>query len=674
MLDTLPDDVLYLVLFHLDTARDVLALILTSQRLRTLIQNGDGDGWRIFVLSRFPDVSVPSLSSSASSSSSYSWHDLASSLTWQTRAWDRRSLSFQALMPSPPSPQGRRHQGRRRQEAPFHPVLDAYLDFSTREELVIWGAGENLVARRRQLRSAGVAPGETVWHRLDGKDLGYRSGVDDIKAVSLVEDACGRTGSLGVLVGRDNGNLSLLSAGESDFGERLAAFSPQEDSNQGTINSVDVLRQKGLVAAAAKSGAFLYSLPDSSGADVAPNAFLDLPSQGLDPSATSLGNAKWMGENLIALGLSGHQSALRYVTVNQAGFGDIETVKKPTLEENFHINYDKSRLCTSSLTPIDASSIVGGGGSNLLLSAWRDGTVRLQDLRTPSPLDLVYCDNIDPWSEFEALLPFGTSHFAGGGAHGATIKVFDFRWPRQYYHTTALPCADAAPLPRPSQPFLAAPAAPDSSAGRPCDHVVGRLCRWHALSRELYYRPNGKFFFSKSLPREHAHAGVWSMARASLVSPSFYIGISGGVVEADVAAGADARREEGEPHLDWGHRPKVVSSSLSPSAAMPPPPRDTGMAGAGYTSYDLDASLMETGDGVLSVYNDRNVRMPPMRGKGWSRITEKIGHGAPEGLARRHRLDARYHMLDDFEQSDTWWDGISIKEGSWFDDHDDGEV
>lgn len=652
MLDTLPDDILYLVLFHIETARDICSLALTNNRLRTVIQNGDGDGWRIFVRSCFPDASAPSLSSS---SSSCKWHHLANSLTWQTRAWDRRSLSFQAMMPSPPVSQRGRREGRRRQEAPFHPVLDAHFDFATREDLVVWGAGENLVARRRQGRSAHAVPEETVWHRLDGKDLGYRSGVDDITAVSLVENACGRTGNLGVLVGRVNGHLVLLGADESDFGEQLAAFTAGQESSQGTINSVDVLRHKGLVAAAAKSGAFLYSLPDVPGTDIAPTSYLDLPSQGLDPSAISLGNAKWMGENMMALGLSGCQNALRYVTVNQTGFGDVETVKNPKLEERFDINYDKSRLCTGSLTPIDASSIAGGGGSNLLLSAWRDGTVRLQDLRTPSPLDLVFCDNIDPWSEFEALLPFGTSHFTGGGAHGATIKVFDFRWPRQYYHTTALPCGDVRPLPSPSQPFLAAPNNPGHSGG-PCDHVAGRLCRWHDLSKELYYRPNGKFFFSKSLPRDHAYAGVWSMARASPVSPSFYIGISGGVVEADLAAMPPLSPAGAEMEVD----PHLGYSLASTPAGM----------GAGYTSYGLDASLMETGDGVLNVHNDRNVRMPPMRGKGWSRITEKIGHGAPEALARRHRLDSRYHMLSDFEPSDLWLDSSLAKDGSWYDDRE----
>lgn len=651
MLDTLPDDILYIVFSHIDAARDIRSLLLTNKRLQAVVQNGHGDGWRIFVRSCFPDASLPSLSTS----SFLSWRQLADSLTWQTRAWNRRSLSFQAMMPSPPCPHRGRRESRRRQVAPYHPALDAHFDLSTREDLVIWGAGENLVARRRLNRSAEATPAETVWHRLDGKDLGYRSGVDDIKALSLVQSPCGKPGELGALVGRDNGQLVLLSASRSDFGERMAVFAPELVSNQGTINSIDVLRHAGLAAVTAKSGAFIYSLPETTGAEVAPTAYLDLPKQGLDPTAISLGNAKWMGENLMVLGLSGCQDALRYVSVDATGFGEVQRVGNPELVGRFDINYDKSRLCTRSLTPIDASSIAGGNGANLLLSAWRDGTVRLQDLRTSSPLELVYCDNIDPYSEFETLLPFGTSHFAGGGAHGATIKVFDFRWPRQYYHTTGLPCASIRPLPYPSQPFMAAPTDSHHPRG-PCDHVAGRLCRWHDLSRQLYYRPNGKFFFSKSLPPEHAYAGVWSMARASPISPGFYIGISGGVVEANLTSmspsspGVDGEAEV-DPNL--GYCPAVTEM------------------GAGYTCYDLDASLMETGDGMLSVHNHRNVRMPPMRGKGWSRITEKIGHGVPEDLSRRHRLDPRYHILADFERSHLALDSSRMRERSWY-DHDDG--
>lgn len=348
-----------------------------------------------------------------------------------------------------------------------------------------------------------------------------------------------------------------------------------------------------------------------------------------------------MGKDTLALGLSGSTDALRYVKVTPTGFEDVTNVKNIALEERFSLWPSTSRLCTGSLTPIDASSIMGGGGSNLLLTAWRDGTVRLQDLRTPTPLDLVYCDNIDPWSDFEKLLPFGTSHFIGGGSHGATIKVFDFRWPRQYYHTTALPCGADAPIPKPHQPFLRPPRSSHPSCSS-CDPLTNRKCSWHALSRSLYHRPNGTFFFSKALPRASAQASVWSLASGGAsLSPNFYIGISGGVVEASLATTTDAAADNSSSSpASWHVDPQL---GYVPSAAQT---EEGASPGAGYYVYDLDASLMETGDGMLDPRNERTVMLPPMRGRGWRRMAEEMG--GKEGLGGRHRLDVRYHALADF--------------------------
>lgn len=552
------------------------------------------------------------------------------------------------MLPIPTRDQ--RSAARRRQATPYHPVLDAHLDASMKEELVIWGAGENLVARRRRRGKTGAPPEKEVWHRVDGKETNYVAGYDDIKAVSLVEGV-GRDG-LGALVGRDNGHLALLDVSAVNFGQRLADFSPthaaQRTEGQGddqkTVNSVDVLHQKRLVAAATKAGVYLYSLPEDSDVNVQPSAYLDL-TQRFEQPGTTLGHAKWMNEDTMVLALQGCQHQLRYATLTPTGIESLTPYKNAALEDRFDISYSKGRLCTKSLTPLPATSITGGA-SNLLLSAWRDGSVRLQDLRTPSPFDLVYCDNIDPWSEFESLLPFGNSHFVGGGAHGASVKVFDLRWQRDYYHTAAMPCSPEAPGPRPHQPFLLPPPAPPEQhqqrqqhhmaecRGR-CDHAAGRRCRWHELSRDLYYRPNGTYFFSKSLPRETAYAGVWSLARASPLSPNFYIGISGGVVEASLCSLVDGETEA-DPVFGWAAGQQQQKGQHDPAAA------------AGYSTAHLGASLMETGDGMMYRNNDRSVRLPPMRGGAGSERRWEDCEGMPRELRRRHRLDERYHILGDF--------------------------
>lgn len=634
MLDALPDDVLLLVIVHLETAKDIRALLLANRRLGSLIRADHEGGWRAFVRSRFPSIPIP-FAPSSSSSAYPRWGEIASSLTWQSRAWDRRSLSFQAMLPEANLQQ--RRAPRRRQGTPYHPILDAHFDFLAREELVVWGAGENFVARRRKLGREGTYPEKVVWHRLDGKDLGFSAGRDDIRAVSLVE---GVGNGLGALVGRDNGNLALLDLSDERFGEKLADFSPEYATadeteyvgpttkfNQGTINSVDVIARKRLVAAATNAGIQLYHLPGESGVDVQPSAYLDLTTHHFDQPNTTLGYARWMGEDMMAFALKGCSHQLRYATITPTGIETLSPYKNDDLEEQFDITYSKGRLSAHSLTPIEASS-VPGGNSSLLLTAWRDGSVRLQDLRTQSPFDLVYCDNVDPWSDFEALLPFGSSHFVAGGAHGATVKIFDFRWSRDYYHTAAMPCSPEQPFPKPIQPFLEPPRH-YIVPRKQCDALCpGKRCQWHEKSRGLYDRPNGTFFFSKSLPRKDAYAGVWSMARSSSLAPNFYVGISGGVVEASLTGGGGTTAAEADP---------VFGCTIGQEEP-----------GAGYSTVPLEASLMETGDGLLYTENDRTVRMPPMRGKGWNKLRRDEYEDIPRELRARHRLDERYQIMSDF--------------------------
>lgn len=635
MLDTLPDDVLLLILGYLDAASHIRSLALTSKRFNQLLH--DEDGWRPFLRSRFPYIPLASIGK-------YGCNEIAESLTWQSRCWDKRSLTFKAMLPVT-----KNSTRPRRSIIPFQPVIDAHFNADAREELVIWGAGENIVARRRKTKVRSTNP-EVTWHRCDGAKDSYVPGYDDIKALTTVENAGGRSGELGFLVGRDNGHLSLLSASRDGFGQHLADFNPLHASgpisgaapgavpSQNTINSVDILSRHNIVAATTKLGIFLYDLPQETGANVEPSTYLDVTDQNLENQGIALGSARWMSDNLMAIGLQGCKDPLRYVTLTPTGFETTVANKNAALETQFAIGYGK--LSPSSITPI-RNTAVTGGGSNMLLSCWRDGTVRLQDVRTCSPFDLVYADNIDPWSEFETLLTFGTARFVAGGVLGATVKVFDYRWPKQYYHTTALPCGDDMPYPEPHQPFSVQPMF-DFPVRSCCDPIMGKRCRWHHLSREIYYRPNGNFFFSKSLPREDAHAAVTSMAKASDMSPNFYIGISGGLVEATLR---DTETDAVDPNFGY--------DALDHKRAG---------RSAGYRTLDLEASLMETGDGLASANNIRSILVPPMRGKGWGRVDfERI----PEGITRRHRLDSRYQIMTDFKafSGESWWKGVD--EVSW---------
>lgn len=254
-------------------------------------------------------------------------------------------------------------------------------------------------------------------------------------------------------------------------------------------------------------------------------------------------------------------------------------------------------------------------------------------MRTPSPFDAIYQDNVDPWANAEALMAYGTERFIAGGGDGLTVQVFDFRWTKGYYHTAALPCLGRAPFPRPHQPF-AQPLGAESNGSRArCDHARALSCTWHGLSTSLYYRPNAKYFLSESL-RPFRTSSVWSLARSSDVAPNFYMGVSGGVIEATLEQTPDTYPPESatvDPNFgfdDWR------------AAAAP---------GSGYRTKPLVPAMMETGDGYSFKENDRSILLPGLR----------TYHGPQErsdfqgGLARHHRLDNGYQLEVDFVDGDN---------------------
>lgn len=360
----LPDDILLLVFASLESARDIRALALSCRRLHQLVQN---EGWRIFVRSRFPSLSVP-----APSTGGHSWQQLAESLTWQSRCWDRRALQFQAMLPNVGSRRDGRQPGASR--GLFQSVVDAHFDPSTQQELVVWGAGEDIVARYRERRGRGQVS-KTSWHQLDGKKLGLNVGYDDVKAVKIVKHSSGRA----IITGRHNGKLSLLSAEPGRFGERITQFVPSSvpPPELEPINSLDVLQNgsQSLVAAATKSAVRIYNPPEDDTTEMAPVHTYDLRDSIVTSSSTRLCRARWMeqGQSL-ALALTGCSDPLRYLALTPSGWSHHAAAKNADLERQFDIKFDRT-ICPNSLEPVHRQA-GAKGGTSLLLSAWRDGTCR----------------------------------------------------------------------------------------------------------------------------------------------------------------------------------------------------------------------------------------------------------------------------------------------------------
>lgn len=244
------------------------------------------------------------------------------------------------------------------------------------------------------------------------------------------------------------------------------------------------------------------------------------------------------------------------------------------------------------------------------------------------------------------------------------IKIFDFRWPKQYYHTTGLQCGPQFPYRFVEQRFVSSPS--DTTNGRACcDHVRGEPCRWHHLSRDIYHRPNALCMFSQSLPSSFRGARVNSLAKASDLSPNFYIGVTGGVIEANL--GGINNPEQIDPHLSFpdyrAPNPRPGSDSGPGSASQPPPPPSSTTTPSSttavsppycppYLSRPVRATMMEVGDGLRDVSNTANIRMPMVHSRvgGPDRREQYVLDGVDAVLRKKHRLDERFHKIEDFSQ------------------------
>lgn len=173
---------------------------------------------------------------------------------------------------------------------------------------------------------------------------------------------------------------------------------------------------------------------------------------------------------------------------------------------------------------------------------------RLNDVRTPSPHDAVYRDRWDVYDASSSLLVYGSRHFVAGSNVSASLRFFDFRYPKPYHYTNALPCSSEQPYPPP--PRDQRPQAADAGYHEACDDRRGKSCMWHAQSREDRYRPDTTLHLGRGR-FERVHA----LAKASDVSGSFFCGLQGSIVEMNLRIAEDTADVARDAPRGWRVEP-----------------------------------------------------------------------------------------------------------------------
>lgn len=625
-LDALPLDILLIILAHLDTAKSVAGLSLASRKLHKIVKE---DGWRIFVRSHFAGVSLPARTPE------YGWDHVARSLTWHSKAWDRHAFVVGSLVPRAEPTRNDRGGGRRRgsarrlprnQTVPCHILVDAHLQREGNKQLetVVWGAGEDLVARRRRETADGKTEPER-WQGLRGSESGFKSGKDDVTSLSIFDDEY----QTSLLVGRASGDLRLLSLGCSDFGQTRMTFEPAPaDSGPKPaqeIQSLDFSSDKRTLAAATKDRLFLYPLTSTPGsqAEARGEKALSVPPletvnlQELDGSQpfNFVRCIRYTENGALALGLASSTEPLRYLATTPTGLR-MHTASKMVPSERAPASYSLkawANMTARGILPVNTQSLPGGRG-NAVLSSYDDGTIRLQDLRTPSPIDTIYQDNFEIMTPVGPLLSYGTERFIAGNARSSTIKIFDYRWSKPYHYTAALPCNNNVPFPAPRSPTMALP--PTHTRRGRCDNARGVECCWHALSKQHFYRPN----YTVYLPLlAHASSPIYSLAKPSDLSATVYAGLAGELVEVRLGDGAGDLGNGAPDHSDASDAP--------------------------YAYHRGRASILETGDGFALDDIFKSQRVPEMRSQAGEQ--REMGH-IPHALRQMHRLDEPLQHGADF--------------------------
>ncbi|KAK6003378.1 hypothetical protein QM012_001223 [Aureobasidium pullulans] len=591
-LKDLDPDVLCIIFSYLDTCQSIARLASTCRSLHEVVRTL---GWPTFVRAQFGTLAIPHQLKIDE------WKVLAKRLTWQSRAWDLRAFSLssvalnarESILKRGGRNRGRNGRGRggqhrntsggarsrgsplSQQTLPAYVVVDAHSTFggALEKEIVAWGLGEDIVVRWRDMKQSCLA--EESWMAVNGAALNLRSGVDDVTAISILNDVV--TGPA-LLVGRASGSLQLMSTNKRNFGHVFAFFLPTSSGvgkscvQQNHIQHFDTNVSSRLAAVITKDNMFIYPLTHdvldhdqyTSGPEltVRPIEAFNLHNMEGTTQFGSLRAVRFMSSGNLAFCATKSTEPVQHLLKTPTGMvvtGLGKRFPSNRCAESF-INDGSLTHSARDLLPVNATSFSGGSG-NSILSSYDDGTVRLQDLRSPAAFDTIYQDHFEIVAPMGPLISYDMQRFIAGSARTSILKIFDYRWTRSYSYIDALPCSEKPMVPTPKSLTLAPfPEFPKRDA---CCYMSGHRCYLHALARTDFYRPNCNVYLSTV---NDSPSPVYSLAKPSDLSSSVYAGLSGELSklglrdnEADLAESIWLQQVDPKSCLGYGYHKGLTS-------------------------------------------------------------------------------------------------------------------
>ena len=459
----------------------------------------------------------------------------------------------------------------------YQPVIDSYEvwdggDWSSRKEVVAWGAGAELILRSK--RTGELA--EREWHSPENQHrqsvfdqhhhmhdwtiyrlAGATDGRDDITSVNLIPSHNRDPEQL--FVGRASGALHHISLSvQGSTSLLVGTYATQGRSVRSATISADP--QHLLAACLADNAIALYST-NATGSDIHPADEVAAVPPGTPGRTWS---SKFLRNDRLAIGRGPSGQPILVYGIDQNGFS-----KDPLRQFEVHAddygprgnrNIASAVRNTSvyPITPIAPSTAAGGAEGDIFLSGGYDGNVRLHDLRSPASSTAEFVDIIDN-SAIYSLLAFGRERFVAGASKHKLLKVFDLRMSggKAYHYINALPDATSHTTNRPVASGQAHKVSYSSQPRR-----FGAM--YPNNDYNLFLEPQGSGWRRRNNRRGYGReddSPIYSLSAPSPYSPSFYAGVENGVMQLDVVSVFD---QHPDPVYSTGLRNDERPSTATP--------------------------------------------------------------------------------------------------------------
>lgn len=541
MIDQLPQELLEQILGYLPTASSITNVSQANRKLYAAVRKGENVIFHDFVKRQFPTIAAEP-----------PWLEAGLRLTSRSRAWDRRAFVARECVP-PRAKSNEAVQNGRNQTFGFMPVIDSYetvdADQPKVREVLAWGAGGRIVACTTKGKSI-------KWSSFSfPEDDRPENDILDLRLLRPHQNRNQQGESM--FIRRANRELALLhwTPGKNDWVVAATYLVPPETA----IDCVDLSEDADPLIAVCNSGSIhLFPLHTSKAKNHAMTVLL------LAETATTKQRkrcAKFLSSSRIAI-------APQYLEGRQPAPIEIFDTK-PTESPSTHIqalqqlepnilsgNRVSGRIGANVLARVDKT---GASDSDLLLSGWSDGVVRLYDLQTSHNPIREFSDPVDDGQIF-SVLPIGQERFLAGSHQNGCLKTFDMRLDgRVYDYTSAIPNSHESSSSGLSRARR--------SSGRDINIFL-------AVTTQRGAPPSRPLHLQRGARASTYRGSLYSLSSPSPSSPTVYVGIENHVVQLDFINSDDLQNNRGgiRDHLDDRHvlnlscyeRPRLGHESTDP--------------------------------------------------------------------------------------------------------------